>query len=521
MKTILVSGFSSNVSSSILEKIFSKYGEITSISIKKNRKKFLKNIAFINFKENFKTENICDKIFKGTINGNEVRVKQIKKKSNQNQVNSENMDKILLKKKINKKETRLPEGSLMVINFPTSINHNQMQYLFGYFGYVTSLYIKEDNSYFKKSKTVFVRYGIPECAIKAACFIEKKFYMGNIIQVKNFNLIKNEKIWHGDSRFKIFKRFQYRKKTDVSSYDSWVSLFTGGTNVMDNLEHKYGKNRAIKKKINSTIFHKNQISVSQGRINAESRILLKNEGINSDFFPYLNLSKKSRRCFFLKYKFYEENLFNFSIFKKFGKIKNFYSIVKLKLLIIEYKNRINAKLAFENLEDVLAKEKSGLMDWVPLDFIKNKKARKYYNPFEKETKSNYINNRILEILIPDSIHKIKNVEILSKKFNFEGNFEHKSIKMNTIKSLIKKNDFKHEGKLIVRNIPFKTKLYNLREMFSIFGKILSIRLPKKKNGENKGYAFIIFKNLNDAKKALFLTQGTQLSSRNLKVSLLK
>jgi RNA recognition motif-containing protein len=77
------------------------------------------------------------------------------------------------------------------------------------------------------------------------------------------------------------------------------------------------------------------------------------------------------------------------------------------------------------------------------------------------------------------------------------------------------------GKLIVRNIPFKTKINNLKKIFSIFGKILSIRLPKKKNGENRGFAFIKYNNLNDAKKALFFVQNTKIDSRSLRVNLIK
>jgi RNA recognition motif-containing protein len=75
------------------------------------------------------------------------------------------------------------------------------------------------------------------------------------------------------------------------------------------------------------------------------------------------------------------------------------------------------------------------------------------------------------------------------------------------------------GKLIVRNIPFKTKINNLKKIFSIFGKILSIRLPKRGNGENRGFAFIKYNHLNDAKKALFFVQNTKIDSRSLRINL--
>lgn len=76
------------------------------------------------------------------------------------------------------------------------------------------------------------------------------------------------------------------------------------------------------------------------------------------------------------------------------------------------------------------------------------------------------------------------------------------------------------GNLIIRNLPFKSNLLDLKRIFSKIGKILSIRLPKKKDGTNKGFAFIVYQTLNDAKKALLLFQNTKIGSRNLKITLL-
>jgi len=75
--------------------------------------------------------------------------------------------------------------------------------------------------------------------------------------------------------------------------------------------------------------------------------------------------------------------------------------------------------------------------------------------------------------------------------------------------------------LIVRNIPFKIQINDLKKIFSIFGKIISIRLPKRKNGENRGFAFIDYGNLNNAKKALYFVQNTKIDSRFLKINLIE
>ena len=118
-----------------------------------------------------------------------------------------------------------------------------------------------------------------------------------------------------------------------------------------------------------------------------------------------------------------------------------------------------------------------------------------------------------------SNHKLQEIFNISVE---PGNKDKKLFESEHIfKSQIKGLEKNPIGKIIVRNIPFQTKLYEIRKIFSIFGKILSIRLPKKKNGENRGFVFIDYCSLNDAKKAIFLIQNTRLQSRNLKVSFLK
>lgn len=57
-------------------------------------------------------------------------------------------------------------------------------------------------------------------------------------------------------------------------------------------------------------------------------------------------------------------------------------------------------------------------------------------------------------------------------------------------------------KILVRNVPFQANIKEIRELFSTFGEIKALRLPKKmalSEGSHKGFAFVDFVTASDAK----------------------
>ena len=72
------------------------------------------------------------------------------------------------------------------------------------------------------------------------------------------------------------------------------------------------------------------------------------------------------------------------------------------------------------------------------------------------------------------------------------------------------------SKLLVKNVPFETTARELRDLFSTFGSIQRIRLPKK-FGQlgHRGFAFIDFATKNEAKNALENVKHSHLYGRHL------
>jgi len=77
---------------------------------------------------------------------------------------------------------------------------------------------------------------------------------------------------------------------------------------------------------------------------------------------------------------------------------------------------------------------------------------------------------------------------------------------------------KASTKILVRNIPFQAKKQEISQLFRTFGELSAVRLPSKMagTGEHRGFAFIEFSNLSDARAAFSsLVHSTHLYGRRL------
>ncbi|MGH0147715.1 UNVERIFIED_CONTAM: hypothetical protein FKN15_017522 [Acipenser sinensis] len=90
----------------------------------------------------------------------------------------------------------------------------------------------------------------------------------------------------------------------------------------------------------------------------------------------------------------------------------------------------------------------------------------------------------------------------------------------TVTSVRKKQQSKKQtsSKILVRNVPFQASMREVRELFSTFGELKTVRLPKKMSGTgtHRGFGFIDFLTKQDAKKAFTaLCHSTHLYGRRL------
>ena len=67
----------------------------------------------------------------------------------------------------------------------------------------------------------------------------------------------------------------------------------------------------------------------------------------------------------------------------------------------------------------------------------------------------------------------------------------------------------------MRNVPFEASKNELKELFSAFGVLKTLRVPKKFDGSHRGFAFVEFVSKAEAAKAMEALQSTHLYGRKL------
>lgn len=82
------------------------------------------------------------------------------------------------------------------------------------------------------------------------------------------------------------------------------------------------------------------------------------------------------------------------------------------------------------------------------------------------------------------------------------------------KALSKADNDQSSTKLIVRNVAFEATEKDLRQLFSPFGQVKSLRLPMR-FGKHRGFAFVEFVTKQEAQNALKALSSTHLYGRHL------
>lgn len=79
----------------------------------------------------------------------------------------------------------------------------------------------------------------------------------------------------------------------------------------------------------------------------------------------------------------------------------------------------------------------------------------------------------------------------------------------------RKNNLK--SRLIIRNLSFKCSEDDLKQTFAKFGTVLESKIPLKPDGKMRGFAFVLFKNVSEAARALNAMNLKEIKGRQVAV----
>jgi len=116
-----------------------------------------------------------------------------------------------------------------------------------------------------------------------------------------------------------------------------------------------------------------------------------------------------------------------------------------------------------------------------------------------------LDNHSLKLSVAKS-SKPKDSKLLGNKVNRENS---------------KTADYDYEGedaedsKLLLKNLAFEANLDELKELLSKFGEVKTLRIPKKLNGEHRGFGFAEFVSHEEAKNVFKNMSNTHFYGRKL------
>jgi multiple RNA-binding domain-containing protein 1 len=492
MSRLIVKGLTKNIDEKKLFSLFSNHGTITDLKLFKNKNGSIRNYFFIGFLEKESSKKIIQTFDGAFISNQKITIEEALPKFSNEITPIFTKKDFLFQSTENVSET----GLLFVRNIASSCKINELYILFSKFGYLE--FIKMP---FKSVKNIlsiyaFIKFSLPECAVKAAMILDGKIFKGRILHIisgyKLFsNLNKNTEI----SNFNKFKKIKFNLQyNNFFNHKSWFSLFIPETAIFKCLFAKFGKANNLISNYNHLKMNTGKQVISEGRLQIEAHLILKKEGINLSSFDPNKINFRSKKTILIKnFSIYSRKDLDFILFN-LGKIKKYIVLQFTSLIIIQFEKKICANLAFKILQKFEKTNKNIIIQWAPLYC------------FEP-------NNIKVELSDTNSLPNIK--------FHLPW-FKREELNLKDLeKNILNSNDKTHKNfKILIRNIPFSTSFEELKNIFKKFEKIISIRIPKKKNGQNRGFGFLEFFTLDQAKKALVLIQNIHIKNRHLSCSLL-
>lgn len=70
-------------------------------------------------------------------------------------------------------------------------------------------------------------------------------------------------------------------------------------------------------------------------------------------------------------------------------------------------------------------------------------------------------------------------------------------------------------KIVIRNLDFAANAKELKDLLTNYGEVKALRMPKKPNGEHRGFCFVEYMSLDDAKEAFNALAHTHFYGRKL------
>ncbi|KAJ6388412.1 hypothetical protein OIU77_026896 [Salix suchowensis] len=467
------------------------------------------------------------------------------------------------------KEEILETGRLFVRNLPYTAIEDELEEHFSKFGNISQVHLVVDKDTKRSKGLAYIHYTVPESAARALEELDNSIFQGRLLHVMpaKQKILSNKQetsdlLSQGSKTLK--QRRQEEKKAAEASGDTraWNSLFFHHDTVIENIARRHGvsKSDLLDREADDLAV---RVALGETQVIAETKKALTNAGVNITALEEIAAGKKdgmkrSNHVLLVKNLSYGSS--EVELAEKFGKFGSLDKIIlppTKTLALVVFLEPSEARAAFKGLAYKQYKGVPLYLEWAPDNILSQSSISKSDEKVDAAVGEHDAKRVILEQSVegisemdidPDRIESrslfVKNLnfktadETLKKHFSEhmkEGRIQSVRIKKHMKKGKNVSMGFGFiefdsvetatnicrdlqgtvlDGHALILQLSFEATEKDLRQLFSPFGQIKSLRLPMKFEN-HRGFAFVEYVTKQEAQNAIQALSNTHLYGRHL------
>ncbi|PKY15514.1 hypothetical protein GLOIN_2v1452054, partial [Rhizophagus irregularis DAOM 181602=DAOM 197198] len=453
-------------------------------------------------------------------------------------------------------------GRLFVRNLPYICTEDDLRREFVKFGPLAEVHMPIDKETKKQKGFAYILYHIPEHAVKAFIELDNKFFMGRLLHIipsrekpqsrdsDPTERDETKSTSHNDSIAEsIANRFNIKKSDilDPESDNMSARLALAETHIIQETKAYLAENGIFlesfgkKERSNNVILIKNisysatkedlqQLFGWYGEIGrliippAQTLAVVEFSHPTEAKNAFTNLAYKMFKGVPLYLEMAPVNVFknddskeDESSKQEKKKVLSSNDLVEPTLNVdddnIDVKSEVNVTLFVKNLSFDTTEEglKNVFKNTPGMKSTKIKMKNDPKNPGKKLSMG-------FGFIEYDNIKNAKNALKVMQNYELDGHalqlkFSNRGV--DVVQQKRKEDENQESTKIIVKNLAFESTKKEVKELFSSYGQIKTLRLPKKFDGTSRGFAFIEFLTKRDARNVMENLRDTHLLGRHL------
>jgi multiple RNA-binding domain-containing protein 1 len=457
-------------------------------------------------------------------------------------------------------------GRLFLRNCSFSMTEKDLHSAFSSFGDVADVHICIDKRSKKPTGMAFVTFLLPRDAVKAFSALNGTPLCGRILHI--LPAVASDNADKDTTHLSYKEKKALKEKAEAENGHNWNALFMKNDAVAAAVSSRLGieKTDFLDHEVSSSLAVR--MALGETHVVTETKRQLLQDGVNVEVLEHANKkTPRSNSVILIKNISHECNAEELRrLFSKYGDIVRVVLPATRTIALIEFHHPNEAKAAFRSLAYTRLYDSPLFLEWAPDGILdaspsaavaaapstQSSGATVFVKNLSFATTSEGLRQHCQVLGIPAKAasvvtHKGGDKNGQSRGYGFV-EFESSAV---AFKAVAKLDSSKLDGhsleaklstrasasfdepglrcssaavqssastKLVLKNVPFEATKKELYELFKPFGQVKTLRLPRKFDGNHRGFAFVDFLTAGEAENALKVLKHTHFYGRHLVIA---